>query len=92
MPHSLPGMHRRGPGQRRRRLELRRGRRADRAESGLGYRIMRGAAGFPQTDKIFAVLIVIGLIGLAIDIAAAAAARPGRTVGRDDRRHWNCAA
>jgi NitT/TauT family transport system permease protein len=37
------------------------------AESGLGYRISR-AARFLQSDKIFAVLIVIGLIGLAIDV------------------------
>jgi len=37
------------------------------ATSGLGYRITR-AQRFLQTDKIFAVLVVIGLIGLAIDI------------------------
>jgi NitT/TauT family transport system permease protein len=37
------------------------------SESGLGYRIAR-AQRFTQTDKIFAVLVVIGLIGLAIDI------------------------
>jgi NitT/TauT family transport system permease protein len=37
------------------------------ADSGLGYRISR-AARFLQSDKIFAVLIVIGLIGLAIDV------------------------
>ena len=37
------------------------------ATSGLGYRIVR-AQRFLQTDRIFAVLIVIGLIGLAIDI------------------------
>ena len=36
-------------------------------ESGLGYRINR-AARFRQIDDIFAVLVVIGLIGLAIDI------------------------
>lgn len=35
--------------------------------SGLGYRIVR-AQRFLQTDKIFAVLVVIGLIGLTIDI------------------------
>ncbi|MDX6744924.1 ABC transporter permease [Actinocorallia sp. A-T 12471] len=38
------------------------------AESGLGYRIARSGR-FLQSDKIFAVLIVIGLIGLAIDVA-----------------------
>jgi NitT/TauT family transport system permease protein len=37
------------------------------AESGLGYRIVR-AQRFLQTDRIFAVLVVIGVIGLAIDI------------------------
>ncbi|WP_076819496.1 ABC transporter permease [Pseudofrankia asymbiotica] len=37
------------------------------ATSGLGYRITR-AQRFLQTDKIFAVLVVIGVIGLAIDI------------------------
>jgi NitT/TauT family transport system permease protein len=37
------------------------------AESGLGYRIVR-AQRFLQTDRIFAVLVVIGLIGLAIDV------------------------
>ncbi|ROO87827.1 NitT/TauT family transport system permease protein [Actinocorallia herbida] len=37
------------------------------AESGLGYRIAR-AGRFLQSDKIFAVLIVIGMIGLAIDV------------------------
>jgi NitT/TauT family transport system permease protein len=37
------------------------------AESGLGYRIVR-AQRFLQTDKIFAVLVVIGLIGLLIDV------------------------
>jgi NitT/TauT family transport system permease protein len=36
--------------------------------SGLGYRIVR-AQRFVQTDRIFAVLVVIGLIGLCIDIA-----------------------
>jgi len=36
--------------------------------SGLGYRITR-AGRFLQTDRIFAVLIVIGLIGLTIDVA-----------------------
>lgn len=35
--------------------------------SGLGYRIIR-AQRFLQTDRIFAVLIVIGLIGLTIDL------------------------
>lgn len=37
------------------------------AQQGLGFRITR-AQRFLQTDKIFAVLIVIGLIGLAIDL------------------------
>ena len=36
--------------------------------SGLGYRIVR-AQRFLQTDRIFAVLVVIGLIGLAIDLS-----------------------
>jgi NitT/TauT family transport system permease protein len=35
--------------------------------SGLGYRIVRSQR-FLETDKIFAVLVVIGLIGLTIDI------------------------
>ncbi|MBX6391590.1 MAG: ABC transporter permease [Frankia sp.] len=38
------------------------------ATSGLGYRITR-AQRFLQTDRIFAVLVVIGIIGLAIDVA-----------------------
>jgi NitT/TauT family transport system permease protein len=38
------------------------------AESGLGYRIVR-AQRFTQVDRIFAVLIVIALIGVAIDLA-----------------------
>ena len=37
------------------------------SESGLGYRIVR-AGRFLQTDKIFAVLVVIGVIGLTMDI------------------------
>ncbi|WP_405146560.1 ABC transporter permease [Sphaerisporangium sp. NBC_01403] len=37
------------------------------ATSGLGYRITR-AQRFLQTDRIFAILVVIGLIGLTIDI------------------------
>jgi NitT/TauT family transport system permease protein len=37
------------------------------ATSGLGYRIVR-AQRFLQTDRIFAVLVVIGLIGLGIDV------------------------
>jgi NitT/TauT family transport system permease protein len=37
------------------------------AESGLGYRIVR-AQRFLQTDTIFAVLVVIGVIGLLIDV------------------------
>jgi len=36
--------------------------------AGLGYRIVR-AQRFLQTDKIFAVLVVIGVVGVAIDIA-----------------------
>jgi NitT/TauT family transport system permease protein len=36
-------------------------------ESGLGYRITR-LSRFQHIDGIFAVLVVIGLIGLAIDI------------------------
>jgi NitT/TauT family transport system permease protein len=35
--------------------------------SGLGYRIVRSQR-FLETDKIFAVLVVIGLIGLTIDV------------------------
>lgn len=35
--------------------------------SGLGYRIVRSQR-FLETDKIFAVLLVIGLIGLTIDV------------------------
>ncbi|MCU1462285.1 MAG: sulfonate/nitrate/taurine transporter permease [Acidimicrobiales bacterium] len=38
------------------------------AQSGLGYRIVR-AQRFLQTDQIFAVLIVIGVIGVAIDLS-----------------------
>ena len=37
------------------------------SQAGLGYRIVR-AQRFLQTDKIFAVLVVIGLAGLAIDV------------------------
>jgi NitT/TauT family transport system permease protein len=37
------------------------------ATSGLGYRIVR-AQRFLQTDRIFAVLVVIGLIGLSLDV------------------------
>jgi NitT/TauT family transport system permease protein len=37
------------------------------AESGLGYRIAR-AQRFTQTDRIFAMLVVIGVIGLALDV------------------------
>ncbi|MET8156901.1 ABC transporter permease [Sphaerisporangium sp. NPDC005289] len=37
------------------------------ATSGLGYRVIR-AQRFLQTDRIFAILVVIGLIGLAIDV------------------------
>jgi NitT/TauT family transport system permease protein len=37
------------------------------AESGLGYRIIR-AQRFAQTDRIFAILVIIGLIGLTIDL------------------------
>ncbi|MEU3627188.1 ABC transporter permease [Amycolatopsis coloradensis] len=38
------------------------------ATAGLGLRIMR-AQRFTQTDRIFALLIVIGLLGLVIDVA-----------------------
>jgi NitT/TauT family transport system permease protein len=38
------------------------------ATAGLGYRIVR-AQRFQQTDQIFAVLVVIGVAGLAIDLA-----------------------
>lgn len=38
------------------------------AQSGLGYRITR-AQRFLQTDQIFAVLLVIGLLGVVMDIA-----------------------
>ena len=38
------------------------------AQEGLGYRIVR-AQRFLQTDTIFAVLIVIGLIGVTMDVA-----------------------
>lgn len=38
------------------------------AQEGLGYRITR-AQRFLQTDQIFAVLIVIGVIGVTIDVA-----------------------
>lgn len=38
------------------------------AQEGLGYRIVR-AQRFLQTDQIFAVLIVIGVIGVALDLA-----------------------
>ncbi len=37
------------------------------AQEGLGYRITR-AARFLQTDQIFAVLIVIGVVGVAMDV------------------------
>jgi NitT/TauT family transport system permease protein len=37
------------------------------AESGLGYRITR-AQRFTQIDRIFAVLVVIAVIGLALDV------------------------
>ena len=37
------------------------------ADSGLGYRIAR-AQRFTQTDRIFAMLVVIGVIGLALDV------------------------
>ena len=37
------------------------------SSAGLGYRIVR-AQRFLQTDKIFAVLVVIGIAGLAIDV------------------------
>jgi NitT/TauT family transport system permease protein len=51
------------------------------SESGLGYRIVR-AGRFLQTDKIFAVLVVIGIIGLAMDITLRLLRdRVGRWVG-----------
>ncbi|OLB77677.1 MAG: hypothetical protein AUI14_15545 [Actinobacteria bacterium 13_2_20CM_2_71_6] len=51
------------------------------SESGLGYRIVR-AQRFLQTDKIFAVLVVIGVIGLAMDVALRLLRdRVGRWVG-----------
>ena len=37
------------------------------AQEGLGYRIIR-AQRFNQTDQIFAVLLVIGIIGVALDL------------------------
>ena len=37
------------------------------ADSGLGYRIFR-AQRFAQTDRVFAILVIIGLIGLTIDL------------------------
>ena len=37
------------------------------SESGLGYRIVR-AQRFNQIDRIFAVLVVIAVIGLGIDL------------------------
>jgi NitT/TauT family transport system permease protein len=37
------------------------------AESGLGYRINR-LGRFTQVDKIFAILVVIGVLGLAMDV------------------------
>jgi NitT/TauT family transport system permease protein len=37
------------------------------SEEGLGYRIVR-AQRFNQIDRIFAVLVVIAVIGLAIDL------------------------
>jgi NitT/TauT family transport system permease protein len=50
------------------------------SESGLGYRITR-AGRFLQTDKIFAVLVVIGLIGLTMDVVLRVARdRVGRWV------------
>lgn len=36
--------------------------------AGLGYRIIRSQR-FQQTDKIFAVLVVIGIIGVTLDVA-----------------------
>jgi NitT/TauT family transport system permease protein len=51
------------------------------SESGLGYRITR-AGRFLQTDKIFAVLVVIGVIGLTMDVVLRTARdRVGRWVG-----------
>ena len=51
------------------------------SESGLGYRIVR-AGRFLQTDKIFAVLVVIGVIGLTMDVLLRVLRdRVGRWVG-----------
>jgi len=38
------------------------------ANSGLGYRIIR-VQRFAQTDRIFAILVIIGLIGLTMDLS-----------------------
>lgn len=49
--------------------------------AGLGYRIVR-AQRFLQTDKIFAVLVVIGVVGVMIDVALRLVrARVGRWAG-----------
>ena len=37
------------------------------ATSGLGYRIVRSGR-FLQSDRIFAVLIIIGVIGIVLDV------------------------
>ncbi|HEV2778641.1 MAG TPA: ABC transporter permease [Actinophytocola sp.] len=51
------------------------------ATAGLGHRIVRSQR-FLQTDKIFAVLIVIALVGVTIDVALRLVrARVGRWVG-----------
>ena len=48
--------------------------------AGLGYRIVR-AQRFLQTDKIFAVLVVIGIVGLLIDVLLRLLRDAGREVG-----------
>jgi NitT/TauT family transport system permease protein len=59
------------------------------ANSGLGYAVLK-AQRFLQTDKIFAGILLIGLIGLVIDqgfrlcIARPSPTWPGDT---DDRQH-----
>ena len=53
------------------------------AQEGLGYRIVR-ARRFRQTDTIFAVLIVIGVIGVTMDLRSGSCATGCRR-GPDDR-------
>ena len=77
---------RRGPGQRRRRVELRRGRRADRPEVGPGLPDRPRAAVPADRQDLRRARGDRASIGLRHRRRAAAAARPGRAVGRDDRR------